>query len=127
MGESNQSSQIRSLRFELTETTPSEGRESSDQEPGEEEDNEGNHVARIFDGEGVDGRDEEEVEAERREDRSEGSGPAFPDPGGEEDAQEQQQSDRRVCEPRKELQDPDRRQHEENGGRIADPSRAQGL
>ena len=119
--------QVLALRLDEPETPPRESRQMPDQQPGEEENDERDDVARILDRERVDGGDEEEVEPQGREDGGERSGTALPDPGGQEDGEQQQESHGRIREGREQPQDADRRENEEDRGGIPHPSDAQGL
>ena len=94
LGQLRQSDQVPALGLEQAEAPAGERGEPADQQPRHQKHEERRDVARVGDRQGVEGREKEKVEGERREDRGEHPGAALPDRRAQEDGQQEEQRDR---------------------------------
>ena len=121
LGELRQGDQVAALGLDEAKPLAGERGEPPDEQARDEEHEERRDVARIRDREGEEGGQEEVVERERREHRGENTRPALPDRGAQEDGEQEQERDRGDGQRGKEAQQPDGRQHDQDGRRVADP------
>src|SRR5262249_50108201 len=116
--EPRQRREVAALALDQAEALARERGEPPDEQTRRQENEEGGDVARVLDREGVERRKEEEVVTRRREQRGQDPRPALPDPGREENGEEQEQGDGGRIQRREQLEQAEGRRDEQGGRRI---------